>query len=223
MLALSLASSAVVANNCRRAWRLTRTLAEGAASLLAASWQRDPASVRTIFVPLAGAALERPVSGRDQRRQMGAGWLLGRNVNPAGHGASSPLGSYPGPLPLLPSCTISQESVPTLGRMIALAGGDEGLARILMPLLSDALASQTSGADAEVGRGIRRSGVQRAHMDCTQSHLNAQGHSPWPFLCWKPTVCFQPLLRRPTRWRPTAWPAWPSAALCTTGSGATTM
>ncbi len=38
-----------------------------------------------------------------------------------------------------------------LGRMIALAGGDEGLARIVMPLLSDTLASQTSGADAEVG------------------------------------------------------------------------
>lgn len=37
-----------------------------------------------------------------------------------------------------------------LGRMIALAGGDEELARIVMPLLSDALASQTSGADAEV-------------------------------------------------------------------------
>ena len=45
-----------------------------------------------------------------------------------------------------------------LGRMIALAGGDEGLARIVMPLLSDTLASQTSGADAEVramGRCLR--------------------------------------------------------------------
>lgn len=87
---------------CRRAWRLTRTLAEGTASLLAAAWRRDPATVRTIFVPLAGAALERPTA------------------------------------------------VPVLGRMIALSGADEDLARIVMPLLSDALASQTSGADAEV-------------------------------------------------------------------------
>jgi hypothetical protein len=41
--------------------------------------------------------------------------------------------------------------VPTLGRMLALAGGDEALARLVVPLLRDVLASQTSGADAEVG------------------------------------------------------------------------
>lgn len=40
--------------------------------------------------------------------------------------------------------------MPVLGRMLALSGGDEDLARIVMPLLGDALASQTSGAEAEV-------------------------------------------------------------------------
>lgn len=51
----------------RRAWRLTRALAEGAASLLAAAWQRDPAAVRTLFVPLASAALERQVRAAAER------------------------------------------------------------------------------------------------------------------------------------------------------------
>ena len=103
---------------CRRAWRLTRTLAEGTAALLAACWQNHPSSVRPIFVPLASAALERP------------------------------------------------EAVPVLGRMIALAGADEDLARIVMPLRSDALASQTSGADAEV-RWAAGAGAARA-LACRQ-------------------------------------------------------
>ena len=63
----------------RRAWRLTRTLAEGAATLLAAAWQRDPAAVRTIFVPLASSALERPVRGREGRA---GGFRPGGRCNP---------------------------------------------------------------------------------------------------------------------------------------------
>lgn len=58
----------------RRAWRLTRTLAEGCATLLASAWQDSPANVRTIFVPMAGAALE---------RQVGAGHLLFSLQTPA--------------------------------------------------------------------------------------------------------------------------------------------
>jgi hypothetical protein len=38
-----------------------RTLAEGTALLLATTWQRSPADLKTIFVPLAGAAMERQV------------------------------------------------------------------------------------------------------------------------------------------------------------------
>jgi hypothetical protein len=46
-----------------------------------------------------------------------------------------------------------QEAVPTLARMLALVGGDDELARLVVPLLKDALASQTAGAKAEVGGG----------------------------------------------------------------------
>lgn len=49
-----------------------RTLAEGAASLLAAAWQRDPAGVRIVFVTLASSALERPVRGREAGERSGA-------------------------------------------------------------------------------------------------------------------------------------------------------
>jgi hypothetical protein len=41
--------------------------------------------------------------------------------------------------------------VPLLGRMMALTCGDEELARLVVPLLRDTLASQTTGAEAEVG------------------------------------------------------------------------
>lgn len=54
-----------------------------------------------------------------------------------------------------------------LGRMIALTGGDEGLARIVMPLMSDTLASQTSGADAEVGFTV---GVALGEMGLWAGH-----------------------------------------------------
>ena len=37
-----------------------------------------------------------------------------------------------------------------LGRLVALTDADEGLCRLVLPLLTDALATQTSGADAEV-------------------------------------------------------------------------
>ena len=37
-----------------------------------------------------------------------------------------------------------------LARLVALKDGDERLCRLLLPLLMDALASQTAGADAEV-------------------------------------------------------------------------
>ncbi|KAL4857248.1 Phosphatidylinositol 4-kinase alpha 1 [Chlorella vulgaris] len=52
-------------------------------------------------------------------------------------------------VPLAGSALDRPEAVPTLGRMLALAGGDEGLARLVVPLLRDVLASQTSGAEAE--------------------------------------------------------------------------
>jgi hypothetical protein len=45
----------------RRAWRLLRALAEGTARLLAAAWRCSPANITATFVPLTGAALERPV------------------------------------------------------------------------------------------------------------------------------------------------------------------
>lgn len=54
-------SPSVAPAHRRRAWKLARTLAEGAASLLATAWQRAPADLTTTFVPLAGAALERQV------------------------------------------------------------------------------------------------------------------------------------------------------------------
>ncbi|KAL4452207.1 hypothetical protein ABPG75_007869 [Micractinium tetrahymenae] len=41
------------------------------------------------------------------------------------------------------------EALPVLGRMLALSGGDEELARLVLPLLRDTLASQTTGAEAE--------------------------------------------------------------------------
>jgi hypothetical protein len=60
-----------------------------------------------------------------------------------------------------------QEAVPTLARMLALVGGDDELARLVVPLLKDALASQTAGAEAEVGGGsspaanVHANGLQR--------------------------------------------------------------
>lgn len=48
-----------------------------------------------------------------------------------------------------------QDALPVMGRMLALAGGDEELAHLVLPLIRDTLASQTSGADAEVGRRLR--------------------------------------------------------------------
>ncbi len=49
-----------------------------------------------------------------------------------------------------------QEALPVLGRMLALTDGDEELARLVLPLLRDTLASQTTGADAEVREGLCR-------------------------------------------------------------------
>jgi hypothetical protein len=53
-----------------------RTLAEGTALLLATTWQRSPADLKTIFVPLAGAAMERQVSA--------ATWAVAVRALPAG-------------------------------------------------------------------------------------------------------------------------------------------
>lgn len=56
----------------RRAWKLTRALAEGTAMLLSAAWQQHTADVTTIFVPLAGTVLERVVSWRVAQHSMHA-------------------------------------------------------------------------------------------------------------------------------------------------------
>ena len=54
----------------------------------------------------------------------------------------------------LSHCGVLQEAVPVLGRMLALTGGDDDLARMVVPLIRDTLASQTSGAEAEVHAGV---------------------------------------------------------------------
>lgn len=71
----------------------------------------------------------------------------------------------------VPKCgqLVVQEALPVLGRMLALTGGDEELARLVLPLLRDTLASQTTGAEAEVRGGLlrallRRRGLLRAQQ-----------------------------------------------------------
>jgi hypothetical protein len=66
-----------------------------------------------------------------------------------------------------------QETVPTLGRMLALAGGDEELARLVVPLLQDTLASQTAGADAEVMPGPGAAPARAASAPSCAALLNA--------------------------------------------------
>ena len=136
MLLLLLSAPAPAA--CRRAWKLTRTLAEGAALLLAGAWRRSPADLQTSFVPLAGAALERQVGGEGVE---GRCCLLRDEL------------LRPCTLMVSMCCcscaALPQEAVAVLGRMMALTGCDDDLGRLVVPLLRDTLASQTSGAGTE--------------------------------------------------------------------------
>ena len=122
MLLLLLSAPAPAA--CRRAWKLTRTLAEGAALLLAGAWRRSPADLQTSFVPLAGAALERQVGGEGVE---GRCCLLRDEL------------LRPCTLMVSMCCcscaALPQEAVAVLGRMMALTGCDDDLGRLVVPLL----------------------------------------------------------------------------------------